>query len=80
MEHDEECLLSKGWTKQKGVRLNHEMINHEWEYSFWEDETEFLEKDVTWYQDPHNDWFAMLYDTETAQGQLCYLRKACVNV
>jgi len=59
-KHDEKWLLGKGWKKIEGYMLNHEMINTDWEHSFWPlDSFKDIAKKCTYYQNEDiNDEFA----------------------
>ena len=50
-EHDEKWLLSKGWERVEGYRLEHEMISEDHEVSFWhKDAFKDVAKECVFYQ------------------------------
>ena len=53
--HNEKWLLSKGWTKNKGYKVDHEVLS-EGDYTFFDSIDEFAEK-CTYYTDPNNEEF-----------------------
>ncbi len=59
-KHDEKWLLSKGWEKIKGFKVDHTMISDDYEMSYWEQSAfEDLAKKCTFYQNLDiNDEFA----------------------
>lgn len=56
-KHDENWLLSKGWKKINGWKIDHEMLESDYEVSFWEDISDVVKK-TTYYQSPHSDEWA----------------------
>jgi hypothetical protein len=53
MEHDEKWLLSKGWKKFEGYRVDHDVFS-EGDYSFFESVEDFCRKCI-YYVNPKND-------------------------